>query len=110
MATLSPLSKANTAFALDLLTKLSDEDKTKNVFFSPFSISSALTMALLGARGNTAQQMSEGLKAKDSPDDVSAGFKKLLSELNKPGAPYALSVANRLYGEQSFHFLKVCVV
>ncbi|XP_075888894.1 leukocyte elastase inhibitor-like [Nelusetta ayraudi] len=106
MATLSPLSKANTAFALDLLTKLSDEDKTKNVFFSPFSISSALTMALLGARGNTAQQMSEGLKAKDSPDDVSAGFKKLLSELNKPGAPYALSVANRLYGEQSFHFLK----
>ncbi|XP_075897468.1 leukocyte elastase inhibitor-like [Nelusetta ayraudi] len=106
MATPSPLSKANTAFALDVLTKLSDEDKTKNVFFSPFSISSALAMALLGARGNTAQQMSERLKAKARQDDVSAGFKELLSELNKPGAPYALSAANRLYGEQSFHFLK----
>ncbi|XP_075899250.1 leukocyte elastase inhibitor-like [Nelusetta ayraudi] len=136
MATTSPLSEANTAFALDLLRKLSD-DEDKNVFFSPFSISSALAMALLGARGNTAQQMSEVLhfnKAEKSEfseeeeeeeqqqqelqqqvqfklseglkaDDVSAGFKKLLSELNKPGAPYALSVANRLYGEQSFHFL-----
>ncbi|XP_075872210.1 leukocyte elastase inhibitor A-like [Nelusetta ayraudi] len=61
MATPFPLSKANTAFALDLLRKLSDEDKTKNIFFSPFSISSALAMVLLGARGNTAQQMSEVL-------------------------------------------------
>lgn len=56
----SPLTEANTTFALDLLRKLSDgENKTKNVFVSPFSISSALAMALLGARGKTAQQMSE---------------------------------------------------
>uniref|UniRef100_A0A4W6FZR2 Serpin B6 n=1 Tax=Lates calcarifer TaxID=8187 RepID=A0A4W6FZR2_LATCA len=55
----TPLSKANTTFCLDLFRKLSDNDNTANVFFSPFSISSALAMVMLGARGNTATQMSE---------------------------------------------------
>uniref|UniRef100_A0A4W6G0Z6 Serpin B6 n=1 Tax=Lates calcarifer TaxID=8187 RepID=A0A4W6G0Z6_LATCA len=101
----SPLSKANTTFCLDLFRKLSDEDKTANVFFSPFSISSALAMVMLGARGNTATQMSES----HQENDVHSGFTKLLSELNKEDALYALSVANRLYGEQSFQFV-FCLV
>lgn len=50
------------------------------------------------------------LKAKEKPEgDVNVEFKKLLSELNKPDAPYALSVANRLYGEQTYNFLQVRV-
>lgn len=59
MASLNPVSKANTSFSLDLFKKLSDKDKTANVFYSPFSISSALAMVMLGARGNTASQMNE---------------------------------------------------
>uniref|UniRef100_A0A4W6G1S9 Leukocyte elastase inhibitor n=1 Tax=Lates calcarifer TaxID=8187 RepID=A0A4W6G1S9_LATCA len=126
---------ANTTFCLDLFRKLSDEDKTANVFFSPFSISSALAMVMLGARGNTATQMPkihinatqnclssvtgsvclgntqvfcgclQVLKPQSHQEnDVHSGFTKLLSELNKEDALYALSVANRLYGEQSFQF------
>uniref|UniRef100_A0A8D2ZI80 Serpin B6 n=2 Tax=Scophthalmus maximus TaxID=52904 RepID=A0A8D2ZI80_SCOMX len=144
MASSVPLSKANTTFSLDLLKQLSDNDKAGNVFFSPFSISSALAMVMLGARGNTATQMSEvlsftesekmrsgrgeqmqmqmqmqqqvhskvplhllkSLKTKDCQDDVHADFGKLLSALNKADAPYALSVANRLYGEQSYLFVE----
>ncbi|XP_071341839.1 serpin peptidase inhibitor, clade B (ovalbumin), member 1, like 3 isoform X7 [Trachinotus anak] len=106
MASSTPLSKANTTFSLALLNKLSDSDKTANVFFSPFSISSALAMVMLGAAGNTATQMSETLKTQDCQDDVHSGFTQLLSELNKPDAPYALSVANRLYGEQSYQFVE----
>ncbi len=30
-----------------------------------------------------------------------------MSELKKPGAPYVLSLANRLYGEQSYQFVEV---
>lgn len=59
MAAGTPLTSANTTFSLALLKKLGDNDNTSNVFFSPFSISSALAMVLLGARGNTATQMSE---------------------------------------------------
>uniref|UniRef100_A0A665WR13 Leukocyte elastase inhibitor n=1 Tax=Echeneis naucrates TaxID=173247 RepID=A0A665WR13_ECHNA len=97
---------ANTTFSLALLSKLSDNDKTANVFFSPFSISSALAMVMLGARGNTATQMSECLKTSDSQDDIHTAFAQLLNELNKDSAPYALSVANRLYGEQSYKFVE----
>lgn len=59
MESLTPLSKANTAFSVALLKNLSDNDKTANIFYSPFSISSALAMVMMGARGNTATQMSE---------------------------------------------------
>ena len=52
------LSEANGTFALTLLKKLG-EDNSRNVFFSPLSISSALAMVLMGARGNTAAQMSQ---------------------------------------------------
>uniref|UniRef100_A0A4W6G116 Serpin B6 n=1 Tax=Lates calcarifer TaxID=8187 RepID=A0A4W6G116_LATCA len=105
MASPAPLSKANTTFCLDLFRKLSDEDKTANVFFSPFSISSALAMVMLGARGNTATQI-VFLSLNSLENDVHSGFTKLLSELNKEDALYALSVANRLYGEQSFQFVE----
>ena len=52
------LLEANGTFALTLLKKLG-EDNSKNVFISPLSISSALAMVFMGARGNTAAQMSQ---------------------------------------------------
>lgn len=52
------LSEANGTFAISLLKKLG-EDGSKNVFFSPMSISSALSMVFMGAKGNTAAQMSQ---------------------------------------------------
>ncbi|XP_054863307.1 leukocyte elastase inhibitor-like [Amphiprion ocellaris] len=42
----------------------------------------------------------------NKPVDVHADFSKLLSELNKNDAPYALSLANRLYGEKSYQFIE----
>uniref|UniRef100_A0A3Q0T197 Serpin domain-containing protein n=1 Tax=Amphilophus citrinellus TaxID=61819 RepID=A0A3Q0T197_AMPCI len=59
MASSVPLSKACTTFCLAMQKKLSEEDNTANIFFSPISISSALAMVMLGAQGNTATQMSE---------------------------------------------------
>uniref|UniRef100_A0A8C8SX51 Serpin domain-containing protein n=1 Tax=Pelusios castaneus TaxID=367368 RepID=A0A8C8SX51_9SAUR len=53
------LKKANTTFALKLFKKLSENASTDNIFFSPLSISSALSMAFLGAKGNTAVQMAK---------------------------------------------------
>ncbi|XP_031728228.1 leukocyte elastase inhibitor-like isoform X3 [Anarrhichthys ocellatus] len=49
---------------------------------------------------------SQCLKPKNGEDDVHASFSQLLSELNKKDAPYALSLANRLYGEQSYQFIE----
>ncbi|RVE59007.1 hypothetical protein OJAV_G00199830 [Oryzias javanicus] len=106
MASITALSKANINFSLAMLRQLSEDDSTTNIFFSPFSISSALAMVLLGARGDTATQMAECLKIQDCQEEVHFLFKQLLEELNKPSAGFLLSVANRLYGEQSFLFLQ----
>ncbi|XP_067108385.1 leukocyte elastase inhibitor-like isoform X2 [Osmerus mordax] len=102
----SPLSEANANFSLALFQKIAEETPTGNVFFSPLSISSALAMVLLGARGNTATQMSESLHLHKTKDEVHVAFGKLMAELNKKDAPYALSLANRLYGEQTYEFVK----
>ncbi|KTF79069.1 hypothetical protein cypCar_00045284 [Cyprinus carpio] len=39
-------------------------------------------------------------------DQIHSSFNKLMSELKKPGAPYVLSLANYLYGEQSYQFVE----
>lgn len=49
------------------------------------------------------------LKPQDDQDGIHAGFAQLLSEFNKPYALYTISLANRLYGEQSYQFVEVCV-
>ncbi|XP_072547784.1 leukocyte elastase inhibitor-like isoform X1 [Salminus brasiliensis] len=100
------VSVANTSFALDLFKKIREGNKQGNVFYSPLSISSALAMVSLGAAGNTEAQMSESLHFSKAKDNVHVGFSKLMSALNKAGAPYALSLANRLYGEQSYKFVE----
>uniref|UniRef100_A0A8D0BHP4 Serpin domain-containing protein n=1 Tax=Salvator merianae TaxID=96440 RepID=A0A8D0BHP4_SALMN len=51
------LPKAITAFGLDLYKKLNTDDTCKNTFFSPLSISVALSMVLLGTKGGSKTQM-----------------------------------------------------
>ncbi|XP_058602783.1 leukocyte elastase inhibitor-like isoform X2 [Onychostoma macrolepis] len=104
------LSGANTRFSLNLFKKIGGGNASKNVFYSPISISSALAMVLLGAKGNTAAQMFKVISHLFTPnvsaDQIHSSFNKLMSELNKPGAPYVLGLANRLFGEQSYQFVE----
>uniref|UniRef100_A0A8K9Y6C4 Serpin domain-containing protein n=1 Tax=Oncorhynchus mykiss TaxID=8022 RepID=A0A8K9Y6C4_ONCMY len=46
-------------FALGLYRTLSENHADGNIFFSPLSISSALAMVYLGAKGDTAEQMAK---------------------------------------------------
>lgn len=48
---------ANTKFSFDFFARMAEAEKDKNVFVSPTSLSFALTMALNGARGETAQSI-----------------------------------------------------
>ncbi|XP_077348215.1 leukocyte elastase inhibitor-like isoform X1 [Lithobates pipiens] len=97
------LSVANGSFAIDLFRKLNEKDRKCNLFLSPWSISSALAMVLLGAKGNTAAQMSKVLQF-EKAKDVHSSFQSLISEINKSGTDYLLRTANRLYGEKSHAF------
>ncbi|PWS22161.1 hypothetical protein DKP78_19840, partial [Enterococcus faecium] len=56
-----PLRRLNAQFAFDLFKKLSALPEQSNVFFSPLSISMALSMLALGAKGETFTQLYQAL-------------------------------------------------
>ncbi|XP_063316479.1 leukocyte elastase inhibitor-like [Pelmatolapia mariae] len=101
---MSAVSSSNTAFALELFRTLSQANSAGNIFISPLSISSALAMVYLGAKGDTAAQMAQALSF-SSGEGVHADFQKLNADINSPSASYILKLANRLYGENTAHFL-----
>ncbi|KFQ36650.1 Heterochromatin-associated protein MENT [Mesitornis unicolor] len=120
-------------FTVDLFNKLNESNKGKNIFFSPWSISSALALTYLGAKGNTATEMAEVLhftqaagaegsssvarpsrgrpkRRKMDPEhkqaeDIHSGFKELMTAINKPRSTYSLKSANRIYVEKTFPLL-----
>lgn len=51
------INTANIEFCLDVFKELNSNNTGENIFFSPLSLLYALSMILLGARGNSAQQM-----------------------------------------------------
>uniref|UniRef100_A0A673VRX3 Leukocyte elastase inhibitor n=1 Tax=Salmo trutta TaxID=8032 RepID=A0A673VRX3_SALTR len=102
-STMASLSSSNTAFALELYRTLG-QTNTGNVFISPFSISSALAMVYLGAKGDTAAQMAKVLSF-NLTKDVHTDFQTLNGDINSPSASYILKLANRLYGEKTCNFL-----
>lgn len=106
---LTALARANNQFAFDLYGKLATASAEHNLFFSPFSISSALAMTSAGARGETAQEMRTTLRLAGLGDDVHDAFGALDRSLEPPtgddgSIPYALRIANRLFGSQSLTF------
>ena len=54
--------RANSDFAFDCYQQLAKDNAGKNLFFSPYSISSALAMTAEGARGETAMEMGKVLR------------------------------------------------
>ncbi len=93
----------NNSFAINLYRQLAKEKQGKNVFFSPYSMLSALTMTANGARGETAAEMVKVLcirgpfsaPGNNQPSDVSvinAGMAALNARYNpKPAAPETLA-------------------
>ncbi|KAG8571880.1 hypothetical protein GDO81_011815 [Engystomops pustulosus] len=98
------LSSACTNFSLDLFKTLCKKNPNENIFYSPLSISAALAMVFLGAKGKTAEQVSRVLHF-DSVKDVHSNFQALNAQINKRSNSFTLNLANRLYGEQTFNFL-----
>jgi len=94
------------AFAVDLYGKLSASDD--NLFFSPYSIATALGMTYLGARGSTAEEMEKTLHFSQPPAELHESLGSLICELNSAGksGSFIMVTANRLWGQKGHSFLK----
>ncbi|MCK5800945.1 MAG: serpin family protein [Deltaproteobacteria bacterium] len=102
--------KGNSHFALDLYASLAADKKhkEKNLFFSPFSISTALAMTAAGARGQTAEQMAKVLHLEVADAKLHAAFGATLKALRAASRSRgnALAIANGLWGQKGYPFLK----
>lgn len=96
---------ANNKFCFDLYARLRQGKNTDNIFFSSFSISTALGMTYEGARGNTALEMAKvfGFPAEDNVRRVQ--FSEMLNEINKKDKKYELRTANALWVEKTYKLL-----
>ena len=108
---LNQLAAGNRTFAVDLYHQLETMDG--NLFYSPYSISSALAMTYAGAEGKTAEEMAAVFHFLMEEDRLHPAFNALdqyLEGLAKQevsddmGEVFQLNITNAIWGQKDFHF------
>ena len=109
---LAALVNGNSAFAFNLYQQLT-KTNTGNMFYSPYSISTALGMTYAGANGDTATQMAKALNFTLPQSQLHPAFNDLALQLasrgqgasGTNGKSFALNIANALWCEKTYNFL-----
>ncbi len=97
------LVHANTGFAFKIFKELMVEDKGKNIFISPLSISTALAMAYNGAGGSTKIDMAGTLELSYGDlGDVNEGYLVLLESLEGADEQVSLAIGNSAWMDEDF--------
>jgi serpin B len=110
---MSELVAGNSAFALDLYSRLVEDQGDQNLFYSPYSISLALAMTYAGARGETEAQMADALHYTLPQAELHPAFNALDQTLESRGEGaegkddegFRLNIANAIWGQEGYSFL-----
>lgn len=94
---------ANNQFALDLYSKY--RSNNGNIFFSPYSISMAMTMTYEGAKGKTADQIRTVFHFPQNDSLRRYAFAWVYNDLNQVKSNYTLKTANALWAQKNYPFL-----
>jgi serpin B len=100
---ISDIVNGNNQFALDMFSKLGGQQQ--NVFFSPWSIYSAIAMAHEGAKGKTAKEMQQMMHFPENDSQRELSFASAYDKFNEKEAGYMLSTANALWVEKEYPLL-----
>ncbi len=93
---------SNNLFAFDLYNKYKDKYSNENIFFSPYSIESALTMTYEWANWSTADEMRHVLHLSDNYNELRTSFNEIYNEINDETNEYKLNTANALWLEDTY--------
>ena len=96
---------ANNQFALDFYTDLRNREAGKNIFFSPYSISTALAMVYEGARGETAEEIRNVFHFPEDDTIRKSSIAAVINLLNKEEAKHELHTANALWLQKDYQIL-----
>jgi serpin B len=104
-ASIDSLTAANNEFGFDLFAQLRNQDKDKNIFFSPLSIATALAMTYNGAAGETHLAMKRVLKyGSMNHAELNQSSAALLAKLKSSDPKIELLIANSLWAKQGIAF------
>ena len=95
---------AYNGFAFDLYRRYGAGDG--NILFSPYSISTALSMTYEGARGLTAEEMEEVFGFLEDPSARLPTVARIYNTLNGKDREYALHTVNALWMQQGYNVLE----
>ncbi|MBD3271493.1 MAG: serpin family protein [Elusimicrobia bacterium] len=105
MGKMSIISYNSNQFGFELYQQLKTNDG--NLFFSPFSIASALGMTYAGARGKTAQEMQKLLYS-EQYKSIHSAFLNVHKQINSIQTKDTISLhtANSLWAQKDYAFLE----
>jgi len=91
-------------FAFDLFRPIIIDSKgSENIMISPFSITSALSMTLNGAAGETFEAMKKALRFEDKTlQEINETYLKLMTEMVPVDERVILEIANSVWVEKKF--------
>jgi len=98
------ITENNNLFALDLYKKISNNQE--NLFYSPYSISTALAMTYAGARGITEKEMSTVMHFPANNAEFYNKYNEVLKNINalNNGSTVNIYTANSVWAQMNFKF------
>ncbi|NXG93643.1 OVAL protein, partial [Stercorarius parasiticus] len=117
-STMGSIGAASTEFCFDVFKELKVQHVNENIFYSPLTIISALSMVYLGARENTRAQIDkvfhfDKISGFGETTETQCGtsvsvhtsLKDMFTQITKPSDNYSVSFASRLYAEETYPIL-----
>ena len=110
---LTSLVDGNNKFAFSMYRAINKVSNSKNLVFSPYSISLALAMTYGGARGETAKEMEQALQI-ELPEDrfhkswnnLDQWLATLEEDSNQNDEGFDLQISNAVWVQQGYPFLE----
>lgn len=97
------LTRSNNTFGFKLFQELQKDEAEKNIFISPTSVATALSMTVNGAKGQTKEDMMATLEQNGlTLEQVNAGFQQLLTLLPTLDPEVQLKLANSIWYRQGY--------
>jgi serpin B len=95
------IAAANNAFAFDMYSGIVNTSEG-NMFFSPYSIFTAMAMCYDGAESTTKEEMSNVFYFPLNKNVLEISLREMIEQINSDNENYELETANALWIQQSF--------
>ncbi len=96
---------SNNQFAIDFYKQIANQEKG-NIFFSPFSLSTAMAMTYAGAKGVTQEQISQVFHFAANNDKFHIQLGNNIKQINSKAGAVQLKIVNNLWAEKTYPLTK----